>query len=80
MILCEYKDVFGKPEEGVHSLRMLNIAIVDLALTIMFAYWFARRYNYEFKYTFGAIFILGIIAHRLFCVNTTVNTIIFGVI
>ena len=31
---CKYKDLFGKPGEGVHSYRIFNIAIVDVILTI----------------------------------------------
>lgn len=30
MSLCEYKDIFGIPNEGVHSYRLFNIAIVDV--------------------------------------------------
>lgn len=80
MTLCEYKNMFGRPKEGAHSLRLMNVAIVDLVLTMLFAYWVARRYDYEFTYTFGVIFMMGIVVHRLFCVNTTVNTMIFGVL
>ena len=32
--LCKYKDILGKPGQGVHSYRIFNIAIVDVILTI----------------------------------------------
>ena len=38
MSICKYKDIFGKPNDGVHSIRFLNIAIVDLLMTIIFSY------------------------------------------
>ena len=34
---CKYKDIFGKPKEGVHSYRIMNIAIVDVLATILLA-------------------------------------------
>ena len=38
MNLCKYKNIFGKSKEGVHSYRILNIAIVDTVLTIIIGY------------------------------------------
>lgn len=78
MKLCEYKDIFGRPKEGAHSFRLWNVAMVDLVLTVMFAYYFARRYDYKFVYVLGVTLLSGIITHRLFCVNTTINETIFG--
>ena len=37
MGLCKYKDIFGKPNEGVHKHRLFNIAIVDMSFTIIAA-------------------------------------------
>ena len=37
MGLCKYKDIFGKPNEGVHKYRLFNIAIVDMSFTIIAA-------------------------------------------
>ena len=34
--LKQYKDIFGKPNEGVHSYRLFDVAIVDLLLTILY--------------------------------------------
>jgi hypothetical protein len=38
MELCKYKDMFGKPGEGAHSYRILNIAIVDVIALLFVAY------------------------------------------
>lgn len=73
--LCKYKDVLGKPNEGLHSYRFLNIAIFDVLGTILIAY--ALSFLFTYKYAFPIIalllFLLGIILHWAFCVNTTVN-------
>jgi len=34
MDLCKHKDILGKPYEGFHSYRFLDIAIADVALTV----------------------------------------------
>jgi hypothetical protein len=79
MSLCQYKDMFGKPGEGVHSYRIANIAIVDVLLTIIGAYIINLFIPYfSFTYILVLLFILGIVLHRLFCVRTTVDKILFG--
>jgi hypothetical protein len=79
-MFCEYKDIFGKVGEGVHSYRVFNIAIVDVIATIIMAYLlkifvFPKR---SFLKLTIILFLLGIILHRLFCVKTTVDKYIFG--
>ena len=78
MNLCKYKDLFGKPNTGLHSFRIFNIAVVDLILTIFAAYLLSFLFNFSFVYSFIGLFILGIIMHRLFCVKTTIDKLIFG--
>lgn len=80
---CPFKnlsEIFGRPNEGVHSYRFMNLAIVDVLATIIGAFIIARIFNWNFFLTLLVIFILGIILHRLFCVNTTINKFIFGVL
>jgi len=36
--LCKYKDILGKPGEGIHSIRLFNVAIMDVLFTIIGAY------------------------------------------
>ena len=74
--LCNYKDIFGKPGQGVHSFRIFNIAIVDVLLTILAAYILSIFTNYKLVYTILFMFILGIISHRLFCVKTTIDKLL----
>jgi len=76
--LCQYKNLLGEVGKGVHSYRIFNIAIVDVLLTIIAAFvihLFIPKYNYFFILL--ALFILGIILHRLFCVRTTIDKLLF---
>lgn len=75
---CEYKHIFGKEGEGVHALRLFNIAIVDVIGTILGGILIAKLMNWNVGITVIALFALGIIMHRLFCVNSTVNKALFG--
>jgi len=77
-MLCQYKDIFGKVGEGVHSYRVLNFAIVDVIVTIIGAYLISRVTKQNFIIVLVLFFILGIILHKLFCVRTTVDKLIFG--
>jgi hypothetical protein len=76
-ILCKYKDIFGAPGTGVHSYRFLNIAIVDLGATILVAFLISYFSKISFILTLIILLLLGIIAHHLFCVRTTVDKILF---
>lgn len=77
MNLCKYKNILGKPGTGLHSYRIMNIAVVDVLLTILLALFISYYTNYSFLYTSILLFILGIILHRLFCVRTTIDKLLF---
>ncbi len=77
MDLCKYSNIFGKPNEGIHSYRLFNLAIVDVVFTIIIAYFIAKYFKYNFIHTLIGLFILGIVMHKLFCVKTTINNILF---
>jgi hypothetical protein len=85
MSLCEYKDIFGKPGEGAHSIRLFNIAVIDVLATIILALvihqiLLERIFGITYIsiwWVIGGCFISGIIAHRLFCVRTTVDKLLF---
>ena len=78
MDLCKYKNVLGKPNKGVHSYRIFNLAIFDILATIFAGYLISYFYKISFFYTCIFLFIVGIILHRLFCVRTTIDKILFG--
>jgi hypothetical protein len=78
-MFCEYSNIFGKPNEGLHSIRLFDIAIIDVILTIMAAYLLNIMLNgNNFILILIVLFISGIILHRLFCVRTTVDKYLFG--
>jgi len=79
MSLCKYKNILGEVGKGIHSYRIFNIAIIDVLLTILAAYVIhIFMPNYKFVYILLFLFLLGIILHRLFCVDTTVDKLLFG--
>ncbi len=85
MNLCRYKDLFGKPGEGAHSYRIFNIAIIDVLATIISAYliYFILRYGLNimcinYWWILLGVFLLGILLHRLFCVRTTIDKLLFN--
>ena len=77
MNLCAYKDALVKPGQVIHSYRLFGVAIVDVIFTILGAMIIAYFSKYDFYKILIALFILGIIMHRMFCVRTTVDKLLF---
>ena len=77
MSLCIFKNILGKPGKGIHSLRIFNIAIIDVIMTIIGAFFISYIFNTSFTGTCIVLFILGIIFHRMFCVRTTIDKLLF---
>lgn len=77
MDLCRYKNMFGAVGTGAHSYRIFNVAIVDVILTVLVAYLISWYFRLPLLWTLVAFFLFGIIAHRAFCVRTTVDKLLF---
>jgi len=77
MDLCKYKNSLGEPGKGIHSYRFLGVAIADVIMTIIVGYIIAYFFKLPIGYTILFLFILGIILHRVFCVRTTVDKLLF---
>lgn len=77
MSLCKYKNTFGIPKKGFHSYRFLDLAIFDVSMTIIAAYFISSFFKISFIYTTISFFVLGIILHRWFCVRTTIDKLLF---
>ena len=78
--LCKYKDALGVPGKGLHKYRICNLALVDIILTLIGAK-IIQVFIFPDKHylcILGALFVLSIILHRLFCVKTTIDKLIFG--
>ena len=78
MDLCKYKNILGKPGKGIHSYRLFGVAIMDVIMTLIGAFIISYFFKYSFFYTSLFLFILGIVLHKLFCVRTTVDKLLFN--
>lgn len=77
MSLCKYKNALGIPGKGIHSYRFCNIAIMDVIMTFIGAFFISRVLKTSYSCTCAVLFVLGIILHRIFCVRTTVDKLLF---
>lgn len=75
--LERYSTIFGEPRTGAHAIRVFDIAIVDLVLTIILAYLVAYMMNWRFLVVVVCLLILSIVMHRLFGVRTKIDTLLF---
>jgi hypothetical protein len=75
---CQFANILGAPGTGIHSIRVFNVAIVDVLLTFVLAYFTKNFFPFNYWTVLLIWFIVGIIVHRLFCVKTTVGNIISG--
>lgn len=81
--LCKYKDVLGVPNQGFHSAHLFGFARNDILGTFAIAFiiaiiFYRKSLLQSFIIISIILFVLGILLHRLFCVNTTLNKMIFG--
>jgi hypothetical protein len=44
-MLCEYKNIFGEPNTGLHKIRIFDIAIVDVVATIIVGILLSKYYK-----------------------------------
>lgn len=77
MNLCKYKDFLGEPNKGIHSYRFLGVAIADVIMTFIGALYISYLFKISFIKTLFVLFILGIFLHKLFCVKTTIDKLLF---
>ena len=80
-MFCKYSNIFGEVNKGIHSYRFFNIAIVDVIMTLLIGYiiyyFYGKKNNISYGWILFYLFLLGIILHRLFCVRTTIDKILF---
>jgi hypothetical protein len=75
---CLYKNIFGEPNTGVHSYRLAGFAIADILLTIVAALIVSWTMKSNFLLTLAIFFLTGIIFHRIFCVSTALDIMLFA--
>ena len=76
--LCKYKYALGVPKQGIHSFQIGGIAVADVVMTIIGAFIISFIFNVSFVYTLIFLFLLGIFLHRIFCVRTTIDKLLFS--
>ena len=76
--LCPYKNAFGELKTGIHSYRIMDVAVLDFLVTAIAAYLITLASGVKFVYSFVGLFLAGILIHRLFCVRTTLDKLIFS--
>ena len=87
--LCQYKNIFGQPNEGVHSIRIPfpglknGIALVDTVLTLLAAYlivyWMANGGKVKYMkvgFVFLVLMVLSVVVHKMFCVDTPLTKLL----
>jgi uncharacterized membrane protein YcaP (DUF421 family) len=78
MFLCKYAKSLGEVGKGIHSYRIFDIAYMDVLATILGAFILSHIFKIRFVYTLVVLFLVGIILHRLFCVRTTIDKLLFS--
>lgn len=76
MSSCFYKDMLGVPGKGVHT-HVYGIAIIDVIMTIVGAVLLTFLFKWNFIVCLVVLFLLGILLHRVFCVRTTIDKLLF---
>ena len=70
---CTYKNIFGKPNEGIHATRLFGVAIWDVIFTVIVAIIISNKFKKDFIVVLLVLFITSIVIHSIFCVDTAIN-------
>lgn len=74
----EFANLLGEPGVGIHK-HFGGVAIADVLMTIGAAFVLHSLYpKYSVWVYLIALFVLGIVMHRIFGVRTTVDKWLFG--
>jgi hypothetical protein len=77
-MFCKFSNSFGTEGEGIHSTRVFGVAAVDLLATVLVAFACSMFFGASLWRCLFVLIALGIVAHRVCCVNTAVNVCLFG--
>jgi len=68
--LSKYKNIFGYPGKGVHKYKFMGTSLVDYFMTIVGAFLITYFTDIPLVITTIGLFLMGIILHWLFGINT----------
>jgi hypothetical protein len=73
---CPYANILGRPRTGVHSIRVLDFAIVDVLMTLLLALVSFAILRVSLFPLIILWFAIGILMHALFGVQTQLFTLL----
>jgi hypothetical protein len=76
--LCKYSGLFGKPNDGLRQYRIFDIAIYDTVVVVLTGFLISYFSGWSIYPILVVLFVSGIIAHRLFCVRSGVDKLLFS--
>lgn len=71
---CPFSNLLGTPGEGVHSIRLGGYAVIDVALTIIAAYFTSLSAKISFVVALLVWFVVGEIMHYTYGVQSAFLT------
>lgn len=77
MNFCNYKNMFGEPKTGIHRYRIFDYAILDIIITIFVMLLISYIFKISYLYSTIITILLMIISHRLVCVRTKTDVLLF---
>jgi hypothetical protein len=77
MPLCQYSTAGVVPGEGIHK-HFLGVAAADVIGTFILAWLISAITALPAIPLLAALFVLGFLAHWLFCVDTAVNRAVYS--
>ena len=77
-MFCAYKNILGKPSEGFHETRLFGLAMNDVIGAVIIGFLISYYFKLKLFYVYIYLTIFIILIHKLFCVDTALNVLIFG--
>jgi hypothetical protein len=74
--LCKYQNALGKSGSDAYT-RIFTLRVMDVFTLVIGSYLIAYLLDISFWKTILVIFVSGIVAHRMFCVRTAVDKMLF---
>ena len=74
---CKYKNLFGEPNQGLRKYRIFDIAILDTTVVLIIGAIFSWFSKINIFIVWLVLFVSGILIHRLFCVRTGIDKLLF---
>jgi len=70
----EFNDIFGLAGKGVHQHTLFNVIVIDNLMTIAVAVFITYQFDVPFPLSIIGTYIVSIIVHMLFGVQTKTLT------